>query len=147
MACGLQRLGRQPSERKMMQSRMWFAVVAATVLPVGLVLAPTSAAQDSEEIETALLDPAARSLSATDLETFADIYADLEKTSTEYEMELATVVSESEARNLQTRMQRESRRKIEQRGWTEEKYEEVNETVNSSPVLLERALALINERS
>jgi hypothetical protein len=125
-----------------MKSRIWLAVVASTALPLGL-----AAAQDSEETETALLDPAARSLSADELETFAEIYADLEKTSTKYEMELATVASEQEARALQTQMQRETRQKIEQHGWTEEKYEEVNETVNSSPALLERALALIDERS
>lgn len=125
-----------------MKSRIWLAVAASMLLPLGVAVA-----QDSEETETAFLDPAARSVSADELETFADIYADLEKTSTKYEMELATVASEREARDLQTQMQRETRQKIERRGWTEEKYEEVNETVNSSPVLLERALALIDERS
>jgi len=117
----------------------------------GAVLAPVvltpAAAQESEESEIALLDPRAQGVSVDELETFADIFVEIEKTSTKYEMELASVASEREARALESQMQRETLETIQRHGWTEEKYEEVNETVNANPELSERALALIEERS
>lgn len=120
---------------------------AISAVAAMLVAAAPSFAQDSSDSEIALLDPSAQAVSADDLETFADIFVDLEKTSTKYEMELSTAASEQEARILQGRMQREAQEKIERHGWTSEKYEAVNETVNANPELLERALALIEERS
>lgn len=112
-----------------------------------LVVCAEVDAQDENESEVALLDSAAQAISPDELETFADIYVDLEKVAGKYEMEIATAESEQEARSLQARMQRESLEKIERRGWTEEKYEKISETINANPELLERALALIDERS
>lgn len=87
------------------------------------------------------------SLSEDELETFADIYVELEQTLSKYEAEISTVETEEEARDVQVRLQQESYEKIEQHGWTPEKYNRVIQTVNADPMLLERALALIEERS
>ena len=121
-----------------------------------IVLSPAGAQRPNDtepndteprDTEVALLDPAALGVSADELETFADIFVAIEETTLEYEMQLATAASEQEARNLKSRLQRATQQKIEQRGWTQEKYDAVNETVNASPALLDRALALIDERS
>lgn len=113
----------------------------------GLLVLAHAEAQVGSDSEVALLEPRAESLSQTELETFADIFVELEKTSTKYEMELATVASEREARVLQTEMQREEQQALEKRGWTQAKFEAVSEAVNSSPELLQRTLKLIDERS
>ncbi len=120
---------------------------SAAAIAAGLLLCAHVEAQVDNDSEVALLEPRAESLSQDELETFADIFVDLEKTSTKYEMELATVANEREARVLQTEMQREEQQALEKRGWTQAKYEAVNEAVNASPELLQRALALIDERS
>lgn len=103
-----------------------------------------SPAQDDTTV--ALLDPRAYGVSADDLETFAEIFVDVEKISIRYEMELARAESEQEARLLRARRARETREQIERRGWSEAKYEEVNDIVDREPALLTRVLALIEER-
>ena len=117
--------------------------VAAVFALAGIA---TASAQEADDSELALLDPRAQAVSADELETFADIFVDIEKIANQYEMALAGVESEQEARELQARQQRETRDAIARHGWTEQRYEAVNETVNASPELLERALALIDER-
>lgn len=123
--------------------------IRAAVAALLLVSLAHVAAQSSDETQTALLDPSLRAAGITseELEVFAEIFVDLEKISMKYEMEFARVGSAQEAHDLQTQMQRESQEKIAKHGWTEGKYEEVNEAVNASPELLEHALALIEERS
>ena len=86
-------------------------------------------------------------VSEDDLETFADIYVDLEETVTKFESEMSSVETEQEAQDVQVRMQQESFEKIAERGWTPEKFNMVVQAVNSDPTLLERALQLIDERS
>jgi hypothetical protein len=85
-------------------------------------------------------------LSDADLEKFADIYVDLMDTQATFEQELEKVQTEDEARELQTRMQRESVAKLARHGWTAERYVLMGEAIKSDPELTERAVALIEER-
>jgi|GEM_PF-3169482 hypothetical protein len=120
------------------------------VVPAAVVFTLTflpAEAQSPRDSDVARLDSAALGVSADELETFADIFVAIEQTTFEYQMELATVASEQEARSLEARIERATQEKIEQRGWTKEKYEAVSDTVNANPQLLDRALALIEERS
>lgn len=120
------------------------------VVPAAVVFTLTflpAEAQSPRDSDVARLDTAALGVSADELETFADIFVAIEQTTFEYQMELATVASEQEARSLEARIERATQEKIEQRGWTMEKYEAVSDTINANPQLLDRALALIEERS
>lgn len=120
------------------------------VVPAAVVFTLTflpAEAQSPRDSDVARLDSAALGVSADELETFADIFVAIEQTTFEYQMELATVASEQEARSLEARIERATQEKIEQRGWTMEKYEAVSDTINANPQLLDRALALIEERS
>jgi hypothetical protein len=125
-----------------MTSKIWLAAAALAVGPLAL-------AQDVEtlpgETQQARVDADSGEVTEQELETFAAIYSDLEETTVKFEMELALIETEQEARDLQLRMQREAYEKIEERGWTPEKYDTVIEAVNSDPELLQRALELIDQ--
>jgi len=119
--------------------------LTACLLAAAAFAAGPSGAQDDSAL--AVLDLRPYGVSAEDLETFADIFVDVEKISIRYEMELARAENERETALLRARQERETRQQIEKRGWTEAKYEQVNEIVDRNPALLTRVLALIEERS
>jgi hypothetical protein len=85
-------------------------------------------------------------LSDADLEKFADIYVDLSETAAKFEAELAAAKSEDDALKVQSRMQQESVAKVEQHGWTAERYVSVGDAINANPELAEKTLALIEDR-
>jgi uncharacterized protein DUF4168 len=85
-------------------------------------------------------------VSDADLEKFADIYVDLQDTADEYETRLAQAKNESEAQELQSRMQKESVDKVAKRGWTPEHYVTVAQAINADPDLAQKALALIGKQ-
>lgn len=78
-----------------------------------------------------------------DLETFAEIYADLERESRRYERAIANAKSEEEAQEIQARMQRDSLRVLEKRGWSPEKFDRVAKAVTANPDLAAEALRRI----
>ena len=90
--------------------------------------------------------PAAE-VSDQDLETFADIYIELEETLTRYEEEFAAAGREQEAQETQARLQQDAFDSIAEHGWTPDQYNRVAQAINASPTLRERAIALIDERS
>lgn len=124
------------------------AALALTSIAVGQEPAPPPQ-QPAPPAEQPAPDtpPEGAAVSDEDLETFADIYVDLEATLNKFEEELAAVETEQEAQDVQVRMQQESFDKIAERGWTPEKYNMVVQAVNADPQLLQRALELIEERS
>ena len=81
-----------------------------------------------------------------ELETFADIYIELEDTLHRFEEELAAAQSDEEAQTLQVQMQEESFEKISDHGWSLTEYNRVVQAVNSNPELLQKAVALIEDR-
>jgi len=85
-------------------------------------------------------------LTDADIEKFADIYVDLLDTQDKFEQELASVQTEDQARDLQTRMQLESVAKLERHGWTAERYVLVGEAIKANPQLTEKAVALIEKK-
>lgn len=89
---------------------------------------------------------AAEQITDEELETFADIYIELEETLGRYEQELASAESDQEAQEVQTRMQEESFETISDHGWTPSDYNRVVQAVNSDPNLLQKAVALIEDR-
>ncbi|MBN1238268.1 MAG: DUF4168 domain-containing protein [Gammaproteobacteria bacterium] len=93
------------------------------------------------------LEPQATDVSEEDLDTFAEIYVELQETATKFESEMSEVEDEQEAQEVQSRMQQESIDKIAEHGWTPEKYNRVAQTVNADPALIEKTLALIEEKS
>src|SRR5690606_14551792 len=132
-------------ENSSMKQRFWLVAAASLLAPVALAQAPEPDPPE-EEIRQARIDPDRGDVAQEDLETFADIYLDLERMSARYENRLAAVGSEEEARELQVELQRETRRKVEDHGWTTERYEAVLQAVNSNPSLLQRALELMDDR-
>jgi hypothetical protein len=86
-------------------------------------------------------------VSDQELETFAEIYVDLQETATKFEEEMASVESEQDAQDVQSRMQQESIEKIAEHGWTPDQYNRVAQAVNSDPELIEKTLSLIEEKS
>lgn len=86
-------------------------------------------------------------VSEDELDTFAEIYVELQETATKFEEEMASVETEEEAQDVQSRMQQESIDKIAEHGWTPDQYNRVAQAVNSDPELIERTLSLIEEKS
>lgn len=85
-------------------------------------------------------------VSDADLETFADIYVDLQDTVSRYEAELLRAESEDQARDLQSRMQQESVAKVAEHGWTPDRYVSVAQAINADPALAEKTRTLISRR-
>ena len=83
-------------------------------------------------------------VSDAELETFADIYVDLQETASKYEAEMATVETEEDARDVQTRMQEESVATVARRGWTPDQYVAVAQAINSDPTLAEKTRRMID---
>ena len=92
-------------------------------------------------------DEAALHVSEEELETFAEIYVDLQDTRAQYEEEVVAAETEQEAQEAQTRMQEEAMEKMNDHGWTPEEFNRVAQAVNADPELLSRALALVEEKS
>lgn len=86
-------------------------------------------------------------VSEQDLDTFANIYVELQSTAEEFESRMAGVESQEEAQELQMEMREESLNAIEAEGWSPEKYNQVAEAINSDPDLIEQTMALIDEKS
>ena len=86
-------------------------------------------------------------VSDEELETFADIYVELEKTLSQYEEELAQAESQEEAQETQNKLQQDAFDKIAEHGWTPDQYGRVVQAVNADPNLRQKAVALIEERS
>jgi hypothetical protein len=84
-------------------------------------------------------------VSDAEIQTFADIYVDLQETANKYEAAMSGAKNEQEARNVQTRMQEESLATVARRGWTAERYLTVAEAINANPALLQKARRLIEK--
>jgi hypothetical protein len=85
--------------------------------------------------------------SDAELETFAAIYAELEKTSREFEQQMAAARTVEEAREIRCRRQRANEAAIRDHGWTEGRFNRVAAALNDNPALIERTLKLLESRS
>ena len=117
-------------------------LVVSAVL--ALAAAQWSSAQQSTESPDARTPPApASTVSDAELETFADIYADLLETAAKFEAEMKSAQTQEQALALRERAQTESVAKVAQRGWTPERFNSVSEAIPSDPELAEKAVSMI----
>jgi hypothetical protein len=123
-------------------------LLASLITAAGFACTPLLHAQEpAPPPAPGIGQPPAVNVSDDELETFADIYIELEDTLGRYEEELAGAGSEEEAQQVQVKMQQESFDKIAEHGWTPDQYNRVVQAVNADPNLLQKAVALIEERS
>ena len=116
--------------------------IAATL---ALAAAQLAVAQQSQDAPNARTAPAL-AVSDADLETFAAIYVDLLDTAAKFQTEMNSAATEERAAEIRGRAQTESIAKVEQRGWTPEKFNSVSEAINNDPGLTDKAVKLIEER-
>jgi hypothetical protein len=107
------------------------------------VATPVSFAQSQE---APITRAPSTTISDADLETFASIYVDLLDTATKLQAEMQAATTDEQALEIRARAQSESIAKVERRGWTPEKFNNVSETINGDPALTERAVRLIEAR-
>jgi hypothetical protein len=86
-------------------------------------------------------------VSDTDLDTFATIYVELQKTAAEYSERIQDAESPEESQELQSQMRDDSVQTVEEQGWSVEMYNMVAQAINADPALAEKAMALIGEKS
>ena len=131
------------------------SVIAPLVAAAALACAPNLYAQEpappatppAQDPSPGVGQQAATEVSDEDLETFADIYVELEATLSEYEEELAGAETQEQAQETQAKLQQDAFDKIAEHGWTPDEYSRVVQAVNTDPTLREKAVALIEERS
>jgi hypothetical protein len=85
-------------------------------------------------------------VSDEELQTFAQIYNDLQASKSKHEAALAAAQSEEEAGRIQEDFRKESSATLSKHGWTMEKFNSFVRTINADPELTERASALIQEQ-
>lgn len=121
-------------------------LAAAAFVCAPLVYAQEPASPPSDFPAQPPAETGGEQITDEELETFVDIYIELEDTLQRFEEELATVETDEEAQTLQVRMQEESFEKISDHGWSPSQYNRVVQAVNSNPELLQKAVALIEDR-
>jgi len=84
-------------------------------------------------------------VSDDELQTFADIYSELQVSKSKHEAQLASAQSEEEAGKIQTHFQEESVAMVTKHGWTLDKFNTVVKQINADPALAEKASALIKD--
>lgn len=82
-----------------------------------------------------------------EVEKFAEIYVEIEKTRSELSQEMENVEDEQEAQDIQGRMQEKIVSTIQESGWTMEQYNQVAQAINNDPQLRERAINHIKQMS
>jgi hypothetical protein len=130
----------------MKRSSLTTLALASAAIGLGSFAWAQEPAPPSPELPAPSVDQNAP-VSDSDLDTFAEIYVDLQETATKFEAEMSAAETEEEAQEVQGKMQQEGMAKIGERGWTPEKFNEIAQVVNNDPVLAEKALALIEEKS
>ncbi len=108
-----------------------------------LFVGSSAIAQNSAEPPARSTQPA--QLSDNELQTFAQIYTDLQKSKSKHEAALASAQTDEEAGKIQEDFRKESVATVSKHGWTMDKFNSVVRTINSDPELAERARALIQD--
>jgi hypothetical protein len=122
--------------------------VIAMWVASALAAAPVSFAQQaprapSERAPSAETTP----VSDAELDTFAAIYVDLLDTAAKFEAEMKSAQTEEQALAIRERIETESVAKVEQRGWTPQKFNSVSDAINRNPSLADKAAKLIEEKN
>jgi hypothetical protein len=80
-----------------------------------------------------------------DVQKFAEIYVEIEKTRNDLSREMANAETQEEAQDIQARMQDEIIGKIEDSGWSMAQYNQVANAINNDPQLREQAINHIKQ--
>jgi hypothetical protein len=117
--------------------------LSALTLVIATLVGSSAIAQNS-------IDPPARpapsaQVSDEELQTFAQIYTDIQESKTKHEAALAAAQTEEEAGRIQEDFQKESSATLSKHGWTVDKFSSFVRTINADPELAERARALIHD--
>jgi hypothetical protein len=107
----------------------------------------SSAQQAPRDPPAQARSPEAVAVSDAELETFATIYVDLMATVAKYKGQMESAKTDEEARDIQGKMEDESVAKVEQRGWTPEKFNQITAAINMDPDLADKAVKLIEQKS
>jgi hypothetical protein len=113
------------------------------IVIAALVVGSSAVAQDSAAPPAQ--SPQSAQISDDELQTFAEIYTDLQQSKSKHEAALATAQSEEEAGKIQEDFQKESGATLSKHGWTVDKFNSFVRRINADPELAERASALIHE--
>ncbi|MEX2494623.1 MAG: DUF4168 domain-containing protein [Woeseia sp.] len=79
-----------------------------------------------------------------ELQTFAEIYVDVETTRTELSEEMTEAETPEAAQDIQTRFEEEMIAAIEKHGWSVDDYNRVAAAISNDPEKREKAVELIN---
>ncbi|MEX0707473.1 MAG: DUF4168 domain-containing protein [Woeseia sp.] len=86
-------------------------------------------------------------VSDAELQKFARIYVDVQKTRDELSSELSGTESQEQAQEIQARMRSAIMQTIEDHDWSIEQYNRVATAISSDPDMREEALEIINNLS
>lgn len=86
-------------------------------------------------------------VSDADLQKFAEIYVDVQKTRDELSGELSGTESQEQAQEIQARMRNAIVQTIEDHDWSLDQYNQVATAISSDPDMREEALEIINDLS
>ena len=86
-------------------------------------------------------------VSDSDLQTFAEIYVEVEEARDELTLEMNEAGSQEEAQEIQARLQEQMMAAISNHGWSVEKYNEIATAINNDPELRSQAVDRISELS
>jgi hypothetical protein len=115
-----------------------FVIVIAALVVGSSAMAQNSAAPPAQSTQRA-------QVSDEELQTFAQIYNDLQASKSKHEAALASAQTEEEAGKIREDFQKESGATLAKHGWTLDKFNSFVRTINADPELTERASALIHE--
>lgn len=118
--------------------------LSATIMVIAaLAVGPSAIAQDPAA-PPAQSTQSAR-ISDDELQTFVQIYTDLQESKSTHEAALAAAQTEEEAAKIQEDFQKEGGATLAKHGWTADKFNSFVRTINADPELAERVSALIRE--
>ena len=121
---------------------------AFVMIVAGFFVGSSAVAQRSTEPRPPVQPPSSAQsaqISDEELQTFAEIYTDLQDSKSRLEAQLATAKTEEEAGKIQAHFQEESVATLSKHGWTLDKFNSVVSTINSDPALAERVRALFKD--
>ena len=118
---------------------------AFVMIAAALFVASSAVAQVSTDDPAPSARPTQTQVGDDELQTFAQIYTDLQQVKSKHEALLASAKTEEEAGKIRASFEQETNSALSSRGWTVDKFNSFVRTINSDPDLAERASALIKD--
>jgi hypothetical protein len=118
--------------------------IVAAITGLGLVAGSSLLFAQQQPAQT---PPAAQQSQVGDQEVqkFAEIYVEIEKTRSELAREMANAETQEQAQDIEVRMQDEMIATIQDSGWSVDQYNQVANAITNDPQLREEALSHIKQ--